>query len=769
MAANSNYNQISIRAAVIMSFAIIACGVVVFLSNISLKALFNYEIGSTQNRVTSWKYVTGRTLADITKDNLTWKQSDEDTGIKKPLMDKFVLLTSIVNINENADTIYIHTQSGSVNVFIDELELTGIYSTNPLTRLKMIKFPLPVGIRSGELKVIAISGAFFDINVGIADGARIDEVKRVSNNGGIVLSLLFLLIGMAIFLLAVFLSIKLRNLGKLSLSGLIIFLTSFIFMLTSRLQFSDIFNFLLFQSSDQLIYPGISQSVLVFLLFLVFSTCFWASRSRNAIPKVIISLLAIATIVFVISMQKSESEYVSIGYVAFIIISAILILPYFRRLLKENYLRERLLYFSFILVVLLTSYDFLNSALKILPGFGPTSIAGLLIYAFSLLLLSLSQAIYVNVRIDERNEQIKRNRGWVEKIITAIAGIFTQQQLEEFCIQTAIGIKKLIESDEQERLDLPYNDKKALAPDYKTDLAVSIALRKDGKFDEIYNSGGVIDCKYELYEKRHSSNINEGIYFGGSYIVISLFVTNQLVAIIYFEGIHGGISENLKNILTIAYSNISIALDNLKLKKEVAQTQESIYTHLAEMSESKSEETGFHIKRVAEYVKTICEAYGLPDDETRIVYIASMMHDVGKLAIPEDLIQKRGNLTSDEYNTIKQHVVYGHNMLTKSQGELMRAAAIIALQHHERWNGEGYFGLKGQDIHLYARITAVADVFDALTSNRTYKDTWTVQEACGFILEKAGTQFDPAVTNAFARCMDKIIQIKYNYPDRETS
>jgi response regulator RpfG family c-di-GMP phosphodiesterase len=99
----------------------------------------------------------------------------------------------------------------------------------------------------------------------------------------------------------------------------------------------------------------------------------------------------------------------------------------------------------------------------------------------------------------------------------------------------------------------------------------------------------------------------------------------------------------------------------------------------------------------------------------------------------------------------------------------MRAASIIALQHHERWNGEGYLGLKGQDIHLYARITAVADVFDALTSNRTYKDTWTVQEACGLILEKAGTQFDPAVSNAFAKCMDKIIKIRQSYPNRVIS
>lgn len=769
MAVNRLYNQISIRFAVIMSFAILTFGVLIFLSNISLTTSFNYEIGSRQNRVTSWKYVTGRTLPDITQENPQWKQSDEFTGIRKPVMDKFVFLTSIVNVNKNEDTVYIHTQSEDINVFFDGLELTGTFYTNPLTRLKMIKYPLPSGTSSGELRIIAVSGFIFDISVGIAENARIDEIKRASNTGGIIISLLFALIGLGIFVLALFLSIKLRNLGKISLSGIIIFLTSFIFMVTSRLHFSGIFNLLFFQSSEELIYPGVSQSVLVFLVFLVFSTSLWASRSRNLFPKVIISLMALATISYVILMPKSGWETVNIGYAAFLTIAALLILPYYRRLLKENHSRDRMLYFSFILVVLLTSYDLINSVIKILPGFGPVSIIGLLIYAFSLLMLSLSQSIYVNVRIDERNEQIKRNRVWIEKTIAVSAGIFTQQQLDEFCIQTAIGVKKLIESDEQERLDMPYNDKKLLVPEHVPELAVSIALKKDKKFEEIYNSGGVLDCKYEMYEKKHSNNVSEGIYFGGSYLVISLFVTNQLVAIIYFEGINGGISENLKNILTIAYSNISIALDNLKLKKEVAQTQESIFTHLAEMSESKSEETGFHIKRVAEYVKTICEAYGLPEEETRIVYIASMMHDVGKLAIPENLIQKRGNLSSEEFDTIKQHVIYGHNMLTKSQGELMRAASIIALQHHERWNGEGYLGLKGQDIHLYARITAVADVFDALTSNRTYKDTWTVQEACGLILEKSGTQFDPAVSNAFAKCMDKIIKIRQSYPDRVIS
>jgi len=234
---------------------------------------------------------------------------------------------------------------------------------------------------------------------------------------------------------------------------------------------------------------------------------------------------------------------------------------------------------------------------------------------------------------------------------------------------------------------------------------------------------------------------------------------------IYIEGIKGGISDNLKNILKITNSNISIALNNLKLLEEIEQTQESVFTYLAEISETKSEETGSHIKRVAEYVKVISITYGLSPQEARIVSSASMMHDVGKIAVPEEIIRKKGDLKVDEYNTLKQHVIYGHNMLSKSEGEFMKAAAIISLHHHEKWNGEGYLGLKGEEIHIYARITSIADVFDALTSKRAYKDAWSESEAIGYILKESGQHFDPDVVEAFMTCSNKLIEIKNKYVD----
>ncbi|HOV70341.1 MAG TPA: HD domain-containing protein, partial [Clostridia bacterium] len=337
-------------------------------------------------------------------------------------------------------------------------------------------------------------------------------------------------------------------------------------------------------------------------------------------------------------------------------------------------------------------------------------------------------------------------------VVASCVKIFGKYQLDSFCIETALSIKEFILNDLAENSDFTEE------PDDQ--LSVSVAVLKDGKFVEIFNEGSIKDCDYDLLAEKYTTRKQKGIYFGGSYIVFPLFIEFKLTAIIYFEGIGKGVSDNLKNIVMIAYSNISIALDNLKLKSDIVKTQYSVFSYLAEMAEAKSEETGLHLKRVSEYVRVICQEMGMGEKETEIVSNASMMHDIGKLAIPDELIRKKTDLTPAEFNTLKRHVIYGGNMLSKSSGQFMEAAAVIALQHHERWNGGGYLGLRRDQIHPYARIAAVADVYDALTSKRSYKESWTEDEAAGFILEKSGTDFDPEVTAAFIRCIDKINKIK---------
>lgn len=185
----------------------------------------------------------------------------------------------------------------------------------------------------------------------------------------------------------------------------------------------------------------------------------------------------------------------------------------------------------------------------------------------------------------------------------------------------------------------------------------------------------------------------------------------------------------------------------------------------SEMSETKSLETGEHIKRVSEYMKVLGRASGFDEEYNEKVATASMMHDLGKLMIPEEVLDKPGKLTDDEFSIIKSHVLYGEALLKDCPGEIMKLAAIMAKEHHEKWDGTGYLGMKGKEIAYISRLIAVCDVFDALTVSRSYKKSWTVEEAYEEIIKGSGKHFDPAVVRLFIKNKEKFKEIHDAIPD----
>ncbi|QBZ84249.1 Cyclic di-GMP phosphodiesterase response regulator RpfG [Hydrogenovibrio crunogenus] len=194
---------------------------------------------------------------------------------------------------------------------------------------------------------------------------------------------------------------------------------------------------------------------------------------------------------------------------------------------------------------------------------------------------------------------------------------------------------------------------------------------------------------------------------------------------------------------------------------ELEENQKEMIFVLTELMEATSDETGQHIRRVAEYSKLLAHYHpGLSIDDETIIYHAAPMHDIGKITIPLDILHKPGKLTDEEFNIIKTHTTSAYEMLRFSKRKFIKSAAIISLQHHEKWNGSGYpNGLKGEDIHIYARIVAIADVFDALTHKREYKDAWPIEAATEYILEHNGTQFDPQLIDIFTEHLDEFVAI----------
>ena len=201
--------------------------------------------------------------------------------------------------------------------------------------------------------------------------------------------------------------------------------------------------------------------------------------------------------------------------------------------------------------------------------------------------------------------------------------------------------------------------------------------------------------------------------------------------------------------------------------QELLAEQEEIITSLSQMVESQSQETGMHVKRVSEYTKILCRNLGYDDDTVWEVGLAAMMHDVGKIMVPHEILEKPGKLTKEEFDIIKKHTTYGKKMLENSPGELMQLSADIAYEHHERYDGTGYDGIKGENIGIFSRCVSVADVFDALVSWRPYKEPWTPQEARNEILAQSGRQFDPLVVEVFDKHFDEFLEIFEKYPDSQ--
>lgn len=215
----------------------------------------------------------------------------------------------------------------------------------------------------------------------------------------------------------------------------------------------------------------------------------------------------------------------------------------------------------------------------------------------------------------------------------------------------------------------------------------------------------------------------------------------------------------------LKHQNISIEnkakYEKIRLLSELEENQKEMIYMLTEIMEATSDETGNHIKRMAEVSRLLATYHSsLTEEDAETIYHAAPMHDIGKITVPTEVLHNPNRYTEKEFELMKHHTTNAYHLLRHSKRKLIKSAAIIAHEHHEKWDGTGYpRGLKGTAIHIYGRIVALADVFDALTHTRLYKDTWDVDDAVNYIKDRRGTQFDPELVDIFVDHLDEFIAI----------
>lgn len=200
--------------------------------------------------------------------------------------------------------------------------------------------------------------------------------------------------------------------------------------------------------------------------------------------------------------------------------------------------------------------------------------------------------------------------------------------------------------------------------------------------------------------------------------------------------------------------------------KALEKTRLQIIRRLGRAAEFKDNETGMHVVRMSHYSQLIAKHLGMPEHYCDLILESSPMHDIGKIGIPDKVLQKPGRLNEIEWEEMKRHPEIGGMILGDHDSELLKMARVIALTHHEKWDGSGYpNGLKGEEIPLEGRIVAVADVFDALTTERPYKAAWPVEEAVGLMKKESGYHFDPELVELFLANLEEVLEIRQRYAE----
>ncbi|MFC0132263.1 hypothetical protein CR105_15920 [Massilia eurypsychrophila] len=351
---------------------------------------------------------------------------------------------------------------------------------------------------------------------------------------------------------------------------------------------------------------------------------------------------------------------------------------------------------------------------------------------------------------DARRAQLNYREG-LERVIAASAHIFQQRNLKDFASGLLQQVVALLRFEQSMLLRLSGASLISGETEYEV-------LAQIGDLGSEVIGPALLA---QLDDARHNriSRLHGDTYVG--------YFPNHSgkASLLVLKGVDE-ISDIDAQLLEVFCSGVAIAFDNILLNQEITDTQAELILRLGDVVESRSHEAGNHVRRMSQVCHLLALASGLPEDETAVLMHAAPMHDIGKIATPDAVLLKPGKLTPEEWEIMKQHPTVGLSILDGSTRPILKAAAVIAHQHHEKYDGTGYpQGLKGLDIHPYARIVAVADVFDALSHKRCYKEAWPIEQVVGHLREVAGHHLDPHYVELLIANIDQAVDINRRWPD----
>lgn len=356
---------------------------------------------------------------------------------------------------------------------------------------------------------------------------------------------------------------------------------------------------------------------------------------------------------------------------------------------------------------------------------------------------------------------IEENRQGLEKIISASADLFSIHSLESFIEGIVQQLASLLGGTK----DTAYLTSAVVGPkpieQYNSSELYVFTGRgeyenKEGnRLEEVISGRELISCQ--------QAYANKTMVCEDEYLVVYCDSKTKKGSLLYMSGLSRKLTATDKHLIEIFSQNVQIAFDNVLLNKDIEDTQKEIIERLADSLEENFGSEN-HTKRMIKICEVLGRAANLSKEDLKTLCLAVPLHDIGKIRISENIMLKSGSLDGDEMLKVRNHAEIGYNLLKDSNRPLIKAAALIARDHHEYWNGKGYpRGKSGEGIHLFCRITSLADAFDAMRTKRSYKEAWPLEKVMEVIVAEKGQQFDPKMVELLQENIDEIENIMQSF------
>ena len=720
--------------------------IILFALTFALQSIYtNYLAPVGENEIVNWMFVTGSKNADVANAE-TYNQASKDNRIRKPIFDRYVHTVYNIDSSKDERVLSVITEYAPVKITLNDQEIyNNGYGKKKIVGNSYNEVLIPSSTQMQKLDLYIYYPFGFNLKADInpVGNSSMFDASNIADNFQVVLGLSIALLGLVLCIL--------------------------------------VFG-LMFRSRDILVLVGVAVNVLVCGAAMFFKE--FASHNASfssplffAVTNVLTALVICLIINNFNSLVEKKNRFITVLSVFIVTLSAVTFVP--NVLVMQIGLIVSAICSLVAFIILFNEFKktenlFIlgSSAIRIV---GIYSLLAYMFNAFGVALGAVKYSVFVFI-ISTVITLVTLFILYSKKIAMGNLVEYSSEKGEEYYTDLFKSVADIIIVTDNkisyENYVLNFCNKTYTFLTSNNMLAManyvsySVGVKKDDMFDTVYSKNAKGNVNFNsVYSVLNTQESKFSV--GTTFFNMLLQSDGHDDYIVTFENLYIPKEFNITAFIEILYQTITNSLANYKndlieeqeINPIIYDDYEAAFIKIAQIVEAKCLCTENHIRNVSKISAALAIEMGL-EDKAKVLAKAAMLHDIGKIVISNDILRKPGNLTNEEINILRQHIVTGYNILSGIDGEFFAIARAVVLEHHENYDGTGYLGRRGDNINLYARIVKVADVFDALVSKRDYKEAWNYEDAINYIFEKSGSEFDPRVVAAFSRCGMDIIAIE---------